>query len=248
MNETQTNLKCKLSPLAIAMKVQLRSSRIIKPLYEDTPPLKRNNISLSVFDKATYDSHMAIIYAYHPPTPPNMAIEVGLQKALVVYREWAGRLGKDDKGEPIILLNDEGVRFIEAYVDGPLDQALLLKPSANLLSLHPRVFPGAPEDILGEKDSLSEEVVELLQVQLTRFTCGSLVVGFTSHHLVADGHSTSKFLVAWGQACRGLEISPLPLHDRTIFTPRNPPIFEFEHKGVEAWKPIILSTTVWTTL
>ncbi|CAI9764305.1 unnamed protein product [Fraxinus pennsylvanica] len=133
----------------------------------------------------------------------------------------------------IILLNDEGVRFIEAYVDGPLDQALLLKPSANLLSLHPRVFPGAPEDILGEKDSLSEEVVELLQVQLTRFTCGSLVVGFTSHHLVADGHSTGNFLVAWGQACRGLEISPLPLHDRTIFTPRNPPIFEFEHKGVE---------------
>ncbi|CAA3008806.1 agmatine coumaroyltransferase-2-like [Olea europaea subsp. europaea] len=217
------------------MKVQLRSSRMIKPLYEDTPPQTRNNISLSVFDKATYDSHMAIIYAFRPPTPPNKAIKVALQKVLVVYREWAGRLGKDDKGEPIILLNDEGVRFIEAYVDGSLDQALLLKPSATLLSLHPslkqRVCPRARDE---ERDSFSEMgVVELLQVQLTRFTCGSLVVGFTSHHLVADGHSTSKFLVAWGQACRGLEISPLPLHDRTIFTPRNPPIFEFEHKGVE---------------
>ncbi|KAL2511166.1 Shikimate O-hydroxycinnamoyltransferase [Abeliophyllum distichum] len=199
------------------MKVKIGRSRIIKPLYEGTPPTTINYIPLSVFDKVTYDQHVAVIYAYHPPIPTNATIELGLQKALAEYREWAGRLGKDDNGDTIILINDEGVKFVEASVDRSLDQVMPTGPSASLLSLHPSL----------------EGVVELVQVQLTTFKCGSLVVGFTAHHLVADGHSTSNFLVAWGQACRGLEISPLPLHDRTIFSPRVPPIFEFEHRGVE---------------
>ncbi|GMP88708.1 hypothetical protein CsSME_00040593 [Camellia sinensis var. sinensis] len=199
------------------MKVRKESSRIVKPTYEGTPPPNTTYVPLSVFDKVTYNTHMAVIYAYCPPTPPNVALELGLQKALSVFREWAGRLGKNDKGDHVIFLNDEGVRFVEASVDSTLDQAMPFKPSASLLSLHPSL----------------KGVAELVQVQLTRFTCGSMVVGFTAHHLVADGHSTSNFLVAWGQACRGLAISPIPLHDRAIFLPRDPPIFEFEHEGVE---------------
>ncbi|KAL3530463.1 hypothetical protein ACH5RR_009785 [Cinchona calisaya] len=200
------------------MKVRKESSRVIKPLYEgNLPPSATNYIPLSVFDKVTYDAHIAIIYAYRPPNPPNLTLETGLRKALSVYREWAGRLSKDDDGEPIILLNDAGVKFVEAYVDVKLDQVMPMKPSAFCLSLHPSL----------------QGVDELVQVQITRFNCGSMVVGFTAHHLVADGHATSNFLVAWGQACRGFEIHPLPLHDRAIFKPRNPPCFEFEHRGVE---------------
>ncbi|KAA8544173.1 hypothetical protein F0562_022191 [Nyssa sinensis] len=199
------------------MKVRKESSRIVKPSYDGTPPPTTNYIPLSVFDKVTYNTHIAVIYAYRPPTPPNVTVELGLQKALSVYREWAGRLREDVNGDPVILLNDEGVRFVEASVDSTLDQAMPFKPSASLLSLHPSL----------------KGVVELVQVQLTRFTCGSLVVGFTAHHHVADGHSTSNFLVAWGQACRGLDINPLPFHDRTIFSPRDPPRFEFEHRGIE---------------
>ncbi|KAK4408436.1 Agmatine coumaroyltransferase-2 [Sesamum angolense] len=170
---------------------------------------------LSVFDKVTYDQHVAVIYAYNPPTPPNAAIEFGVRKALAAYREWAGRLSRDSNGEPIILLNDEGVKFVEASVDRPLSETVHFRPSATLLSLHPSL----------------EGVVELVQVQVTRFSCGSMVVGFTAHHLVADGHATSSFLVAWGQACRGLGVNPLPFRDRTIFSPRNPPNFESEHRG-----------------
>ncbi|WMV35765.1 hypothetical protein MTR67_029150 [Solanum verrucosum] len=201
------------------MKVKTESSKIIKPFYEDNiiPPSTRTYIPLSVFDKVTYEAQIAIIYAYRPPTPPNAAIQLGLQKALAIYREWAGRLGKDEHDNPVILLNDEGVRFVEASADSTLDKVMPFKPSASLLNLHPSL----------------NNVVELVQVQVTRFTCGSLVVGFTAHHTVADGHSTSNFLVAWGQACRGLGINPLPLHDRTIFNPRNPPLIEYEHKGTE---------------
>ncbi|MCE3052065.1 hypothetical protein HAX54_051496 [Datura stramonium] len=199
------------------MKMKIESSRIIKPFYEHTPPSTTSHISLSVFDKVTYEAHIAIIYAYHPPTPPNILIELGFRKALAVYREWGGRLGEDECGNSVILINDEGVRFVEASISSPLDQVTPFKPSPSLLSLHPSL----------------KDVKELVQVQLTRFTCGSLVVGFTAHHTVADGHSTSNFLVAWGQACRGLRVNPLPLHDRTIFTPRNPPLVEYQHKGVE---------------
>ncbi|CAN4098955.1 unnamed protein product [Withania somnifera] len=179
------------------MKVKIETSKIIKPFYEVTPPSTKSYIPLSAFDKVTYEAQIAVIYAYRPPTPPNAAIQLGLQKALAIYREWAGRLGNDEHENSVIFLNDEGVRFVEASADSTLDKVMPFKPSASLLNLHPSL----------------NNVVELVQVQVTRFTCGSLVVGFTAHHTVADGHSTSNFLVAWGQACRGLDINPLPLHD-----------------------------------
>ncbi|GFP85878.1 agmatine coumaroyltransferase-2 [Phtheirospermum japonicum] len=199
------------------MKVKIGSSKLVKPFYHGNPPLTTSYMPLSVFDKVTYDQHVAIIYAYRPPTPPIATIELGLRRALSVYREWAGRLGKDSNGEPIVLLNDEGARFVEAFVDRALDETVTFRPSSSLLSLHPNL----------------EGIVELVQVQVTRFSCGSMVVGFTAHHLVADGHATSNFLVAWGQACRELEINPLPFRDRDIFSPRNSPKFDFEHRGVE---------------
>ncbi|XP_019181696.1 PREDICTED: agmatine coumaroyltransferase-2-like [Ipomoea nil] len=199
------------------MNIKIESTRIVKPLYEGNPPITTSHVPLSVFDKASFDTHIGIIYAYRPPTPSNSTIELGLKKALAVYREWAGRLGKDEKGNSVILLNDKGVKFVEASGDTTLDKVMPFKPSASLLNLHP--------SLMG--------VAELIQVQLTRFKCGSLVVGFTSQHLVADGHSTSNFLVAWGKACREVMIQPLPLCDRTIFSPRNPPRIEYDHVGAE---------------
>ncbi|XP_043691787.1 agmatine coumaroyltransferase-2-like [Telopea speciosissima] len=199
------------------MKIVRERSRIVKPIYEGDHPPTFGHIPLTVFDRASCDTHMAIIYGYRPPTPPNAAIEQGLRKVLSEYREWAGRLGTDEKGNLIILLNDEGIKFVEASIDCTLDQVMPFKPSPMLLNLHPSL----------------KGMEELLQVQLTRFTCGSLVIGFTAHHLVADGHSTSNFLVAWSQVCRGIDVNPRPSHDRSIFIPREPPIFEFKHGGVE---------------
>ncbi|XP_037491017.1 agmatine coumaroyltransferase-2-like [Jatropha curcas] len=178
------------------------------------------SIPLSVFDKVTYHTHIRLlIYRLSSSTNhPMQQIELGLQRALSEYREWADRLGR--KWRKVILscfLKCTKVKLVEASVDSKLDGLMPLKPSSILLSLHPSL----------------KDVEELVQVQLTRFTCGSLVIGFTAHHLVADGQSTSTFLVAWGKAARGLDISPLPFHDRTIFKPRKPPIFEFEHRGVE---------------
>ncbi|OAY84598.1 Agmatine coumaroyltransferase-2 [Ananas comosus] len=204
------------------MKIVVESSRIIKPAHNADhirPPLTTTqHIPLSVFDKVTFDTHVAVIYAFRPPTPPNSVIEEGLAKALAEYGQYAGRLGEDSEGNRVILLNDEGVRFVEASIDTTLSNAMPFKPSPSLLDFHPS----------------ADGVEELLLVQLTRFTCGSLVLGFSLHHVISDGHATSNFLVSWGLASRGLSISPLPLHDRTsLFAPRQPPQLEFEHRGVE---------------
>lgn len=204
------------------MKLIQESSSTIKPLYQGTPPPTTDFVPLTVFDKVTYKANIATIYAYHPPNPSNEAIEKGLRKALSVFREWAGRLSKDDDGEPVILLNDAGVRFVEASVDIKLDEVMPLKPTAFYRKFHPR----------------TEGVEELLQVQVTRFTCGSILVGVTAHHYVADGKGSSHFLVAWGQASRGLDIHPLPLRrDQFMFKPRDPPVIEYEHRGVEFKSP-----------
>ncbi|OEL14981.1 hypothetical protein BAE44_0024000 [Dichanthelium oligosanthes] len=85
-----------------------------------------------------------------------------------------GRLSRDGpNGWPAVLLpNDAGARLVEGTVDAPLVRSMPFKPSLELLRLHPNI---------------DGPVEELVQVQLTRFTCGSLVVGFTAHHHIADG-------------------------------------------------------------
>ncbi|KAF3792668.1 Anthranilate N-benzoyltransferase protein 1 [Nymphaea thermarum] len=199
------------------MKIKIESSRLVKPSYESpTHPATDVLIPLSLFDSVTFDTHVGGLYVYRPPTPPNRVIEQGLRKALVEYREWAGRFVYDADDRRCIILNDEGLPFVEASSEYPLG-SILDEPSPHHLDLHPS---------LDNPDFLA-------QVQLTRFACGTLVVAFTSHHMVADGLATSGFIVAWGRATRGLPMDPLPLHDRSIFVPRDPPRFQFQHRGVE---------------
>ncbi|URE34923.1 Transferase family [Musa troglodytarum] len=105
--------------------VRAESSKLVKPLYQGEPPSADLCIPLSVFDKITYNLHVELIYAFRPPTPSNSDIEKGLATALSEYREWAGRLREDARGEPVILLNDAGIRFVEATSDDALGRNVL---------------------------------------------------------------------------------------------------------------------------
>lgn len=165
------------------MKITVHSSKAVKPEYGAcgvAPGCTADVVPLTVLDKANFDTYISVIYAFHAPAPPNAVLEAGLGRALVDYREWAGRLG------------------VDASDDGP---------------------------------------EELMLIQVTRFACGSLVVGFTTQHIVSDGRSTGNFFVAWSQATRGAAIDPVPVHDRaSFFHPREPLHVEYEHRGVE-FKP-----------
>ncbi|URE28377.1 Transferase family [Musa troglodytarum] len=109
-----------------ALKVRVESSKLVKPLYKGEPSWADLCIPLSVFDKITCNNYMAVIYAFEPTSPSNSDIEKGLATALSEYREWAGRLREDARGEPVILLNDSGARFVEASSDAVLDRTVLL--------------------------------------------------------------------------------------------------------------------------
>ncbi|KAM0897189.1 hypothetical protein ACQ4PT_022722 [Festuca glaucescens] len=207
------------------MEVKVVSSKLVKPRYPDgaARPDTTEHVPSSVFDMITYHFQMAIIYAFSAPAPSTAGIERGLADVLASYRLFAGQVTMGPAGALGVLLNDRGARIVEACVDdATLADAAPSKPTPELLKLHPY---------------LDDEHEEVVLVQLTRFACGSLAIGFTANHAVADGHATSDFLVAWGRAARGLAVSSPPHNHPDLFPPRDPPLVEFEHRGVEYRRP-----------
>jgi shikimate O-hydroxycinnamoyltransferase len=202
------------------MEVKVLSSKLVKPSYPAGAPRPdtTKHVPSSVFDKATYHTQTVTIYYISPPVPSPDAIERGYATALGAYRLFAGQVRPGPDGAPGVLLNDHGARLVEASVDARLADIAPTKPPPAVLRLHPDL-----------------DIVEVVQVQLTRFACGSLAVGFTANPAVADGHATSDFLVAWDRAARGLPVGPSPpVH----FPPRHdPPRAGFEHRGVEYYRP-----------
>ncbi|CAM0902256.1 unnamed protein product [Alopecurus aequalis] len=209
------------------MEIAVHSSKAVKPDYAScgvAPGCTTDVVPLTVLDKANFDTYISVIYAFRPPAPPNAVLEAGLARALIDYREWAGRLGVDANDNRAILLNDAGARFVEATADVALDTVMPLKPTPEVLCLHP---------------SGDDRPEELMLIQVTRFACGSLVVGFTTQHIVSDGRATGNFFVAWSQATRGAGIDPVPVHDRaSFFVPRDPPLVEHDNRGIE-FKPYV---------
>ncbi|TVT98734.1 hypothetical protein EJB05_55964, partial [Eragrostis curvula] len=202
------------------MKITVQASKAVKPDFGNSngAPSMADVVPLTVLDKVNFDQHISDIFFFHPPAPSSHILEAGLAKALAVYREWAGRLGTNAKsGDRAILLNDAGVRFVEATADVTLDSVMPLELSPELLRLHPS----------------GDGAEELMLVQVTRFACGGFVVATTGQHLVSDGRAARAFIVAWGKAVRGAELDPVH-HDRAgVFAPRSPPRVDFEHRGAE---------------
>lgn len=198
----------------------MKSSRLVKPIdFHPSPSTDHVHIvPLTVFDKVTMNLHVAVIFLFRPSpaTPSNAHLERGLAEALSSYRDFAGRLASDDDGNPVIVLNDAGVRFVEATGDLPHP----LEPSPALRRFLPCTDGGDSGDAVA-------------QVQVTRFACGSLAVGFSWHHRVADGHAAGNFLLAWGLACRGIPFPP-PFRDRSaVAVPREPAEIQFDHRNTE---------------
>ncbi|KAI3848592.1 hypothetical protein MKX03_010302 [Papaver bracteatum] len=164
-------------------------------------------VPLTIFDKATHDCHEDVYLVFKPPMPSNEVLKDALSKVLVYYPHLTGRFVTDNLGRICIILNNAGVRITETYIPTTLDEQLPFDASKDGCHLIPSV----------------KGVEELCQVQLNRYKCGGLVLGFTAHHRVADGQS---ILYAVSQ-------------------PRNPPRVEFDHGSIEFKKSTInLDNTV----
>ncbi|XP_072994870.1 tryptamine hydroxycinnamoyltransferase 1-like [Typha latifolia] len=199
------------------MKVQVQRSTV---LPHGNPKTSPSELPLSIFDRFASNIHVAVLYAFAPPTPTNEALIDGLSKTLPRFPALTSRLGyTHERRRPCLVIGDDdgGALLVEATVDGNLSDHLPLKPSPELRQLHPP----------------TEGVRCMFQVQINRFNCGGVVIGMTHVHTVADGESMSHFLVTWGETVRGLPIDRPPVHDRSLLTPRSPPWSEFQHRGFE---------------
>ncbi|RZC43896.1 hypothetical protein C5167_036843 [Papaver somniferum] len=188
-------------------------------------------IPLTIFDEVTHDGHIGVYLVFKPPMPSNEVLKDALSKVLVHYPHLAGRSVTDNLGRTCIVLNNAGVRTVETCIPTTVAEQLLLDASEHTNHLLPSVHG----------------VEELCQVQLNRYACGGLVLGFTSHHRVADGQSIlGSFFVSWSRIVRGLDIKLLPHHNRlSLSQPRNPPRVEFDHGSIEFRKPTTnLDTTM----
>ncbi|RZC46345.1 hypothetical protein C5167_039298 [Papaver somniferum] len=212
------------------MAIGLINNTILKP-YSSSPSssddiqsldISSNNdvlVPLTIFDKAAFDLHVAVLYAFKAPMPSNEVMKAALSKVLVYYPHLAGRFTTDGQGRTCIVLNNAGIRVTETYVPTSLAELLPFDPSKDVRHLLPPV---------------EGNIEELLQIQLNRYACGGLVIGQTAHHRVCDGQSMSSFFVAWARTVRGLATDPLPYHDRlAVSQPRNPPKVDFDHRSIE---------------
>ncbi|KAM3315811.1 hypothetical protein ACQJBY_034129 [Aegilops geniculata] len=200
------------------------TSAMLKPAYAAPHPLAGGKVQLTVFDRAAIDTYVPIVLAYPAPAPSNEALKEGLLRAIAPYPHLLGRFALDGHGRRVLHLNNEGVLVIEA--DVPADLADVLAAG------------GMTTDVAGFYPTVPEESVgpALLQVKLSRYRCGGLLLGVICHHHIADGHAASTFYGAWATAVRegkGFSV-PLPFIDRAATAvPRSTPKPVFDHRSIE---------------
>ncbi|CAM6086432.1 unnamed protein product [Calypogeia fissa] len=155
-----------------------------------TPETLFTNVVLSTIEPLEKTTHVESI----DPTDFDMAGLELYQPALL--RRWVATSGDMQRK---LLCNDEGVPFIEAYVDRNMDSVVRFSVEFQPV-----------------KELQGWEVTSLMQqmqpdglpgafVQVTRFKCGRLVVAVTFSHMLADGKSLFDFMIAWSDTPTSLE-------------------------------------------
>ncbi|KAG0469378.1 hypothetical protein HPP92_018706 [Vanilla planifolia] len=92
------------------MAVELIGTTIIKPTPSTSTEPK--HVPLTIFDRAAFNLHVPVLYAFLPPNPSNDSLKLGLSRILSYFPHLAGRITTDNHlGCPCIHLNDAGVRF-----------------------------------------------------------------------------------------------------------------------------------------
>ncbi|KAJ8439492.1 hypothetical protein Cgig2_007009 [Carnegiea gigantea] len=157
----------------------------------------------------------------HTPFFDAELLKETLSKVLVDFYPMAGRLRKDENGRLEIDCNDEGALFVETETtEYSLSDFGGFEPTLELKKL---VTPS-----WDYSKGLSS--IPLFMVQLTRFKCGGVTLGFANHHDVADGWGHVLLINSWARLVRGLGLELKPVHERAPYlAPRDPPQVKFQH-------------------
>ncbi|CAN6871818.1 unnamed protein product [Brassica oleracea] len=106
-----------------------------------------------------------------------------------------GRLRRRDSGRPFIKCNDCGTRVVESQCDLTVDE-WLCAPDRSV------------DESLVYHQPIGPELAysPLIYIQMTRFKCGGLAIGFSWAHIIGDPHSLSHFFNLWTRALAGEQI------------------------------------------
>ncbi|KAJ8755362.1 hypothetical protein K2173_019160 [Erythroxylum novogranatense] len=110
------------------------------------------------------------------------------------YYMICGRFRRSEAGRPYMKCNDCGVRFVEAECDKTVDEWLEMREYSrnSLLVYH---LPIGPEIWYSPP----------VFVQVTKFKCGGVSLGFSWAHILGDAFSASECFNVWGQFLAGLK-------------------------------------------
>ncbi|KAH9289682.1 hypothetical protein KI387_033799, partial [Taxus chinensis] len=155
-------------------------------------------------------------------------LKISLSRALVSYYIFAGRLNTNSVGLPEVLCNNKGAPFTQAYAATALAQLDLYNPDEAVqgklvpLLTMPSQENGSP----------------VFAVQVTEFSCGSMVVGCTFDHRVADAFSANMFFTCWAKlSLNASNVSPNLSFTRSTLRPRCPPTYCAEIENMYLKQP-----------
>ncbi|ESQ27220.1 hypothetical protein EUTSA_v10018518mg [Eutrema salsugineum] len=189
---------------------------IRKQLITAALPLQDHWLPLSNLDLLLPPLNVSVCFCYKKPrniatnlVAPNETLKTALAETLVSYYAFAGEIVTNPSGEPEILCNNRGVDFLEAGADVELRELNLSDPDESIAKLVPIKKHG------------------VIAIQVTQLKCGSIVVGCTFDHRVADAYSMNMFLVSWAEMSRSdVPISYVPSFRRSLLNPRRPLIVD----------------------
>ncbi|XAR59311.1 hypothetical protein NMG60_11015095 [Bertholletia excelsa] len=194
---------------------------MVKPT-QDTP---MEVITLSDIDQAIALTHVLTVYFYQPNSHwfqqnAVKTLKESLSKALVPFYPLAGRLQPTAAGDRLELnCNSAGALFVEAESEATIEDFGDFPPNEQMRQLAPQVDYQQPIHEL-----------PLLLVQVTRFKCGGICMGWGMSHVIADAKSAAHFLSEWTRIARGEPLENLPIFDRSCLIPGEPlPSSCFDH-------------------
>ncbi|KAJ0802446.1 putative vinorine synthase [Helianthus annuus] len=176
------------------------SQETIKPLSPTPPHLKIHKLTL--IDYFAHHTHMPLIFFYqnYKNSDTNI-LKKSLSQCLTQYYPFAGRFQSPSADH--IACNDEGVKFLEASIDSPLDYFLLKKEQDKTL------------DQLIPNNGLDNH--NMMEVQLNHFTCGGAALTVSVSHKIADGVTTLNLCNHWAALTRGES----PVNPSFVFLPKS---------------------------
>ncbi|KAK9063926.1 hypothetical protein SSX86_017798 [Deinandra increscens subsp. villosa] len=173
------------------------SREIIKP--SSPTPSHLHTYNLSPLDQTTPHFYMPLILLYpknnenRDSTAYDKARELkkSLSQTLTRYYPFAGRLNSPYD----IDCNDEGVVFVEAENDSPLEKF------ENLSEQDPTVNQLFADGMVWENENRPRRT-GVMGVQLTRFACGGTGLAVSISHKIGDGCTIGSYMTHWATVAR----------------------------------------------